>query len=177
MQFALSSTFSPLSQVLPGLYVGNYRDSKDINQLTMQRITHILAIHDNPKHLYPEKHYLCVMAADTPGQDLSQFFSVCNDFIHGARLRKDCNVLVHCLAGMSRSVTIVVAYIMSISNLNWHDALRVVRVGRRIANPNSGFQSELKFFNFRFEIIELFPFEQFNCKTSKTISSTRSDVA
>lgn len=156
MQFALSSTFSPLSQVLPGLYVGNYRDSKDINQLTMQRITHILAIHDNPKHLYPEKHYLCVMAADTPGQDLSQFFSVCNDFIHGARLRKDCNVLVHCLAGMSRSVTIVVAYIMSISNLNWHDALRVVRVGRRIANPNSGFQSELKFFNFRFEIIELF---------------------
>jgi hypothetical protein len=48
--------------VLPGLYVGNYRDSKDINQLEMHKITHILAIHDNPKHLFPEKHYLCVMA-------------------------------------------------------------------------------------------------------------------
>lgn len=135
-----------MNKVLPGLYVGNYRDSKDINQLEMHRITHILAIHDNPKHLYPDKHYLCILAADNPDQDLSQFFSVCNDFIHGARLRKDCNVLIHCLAGMSRSVTICVAYIMSTSNLNWRDALRVVRVGRKIANPNAGFQIQLQEF-------------------------------
>lgn len=107
----------------------------------MNKITHILAIHDNPKHLFPDRHYLCVMAADTPDQDLSQFFSVCNDFIHGARLRRDCNVLVHCLAGMSRSVTICCAYIMSISNLNWREALKVTRVGRKIANPNAGFQN------------------------------------
>lgn len=112
----------------------------------MHKITHILAIHDNPKHLYPEKHYLCVMAADAPDQDLSQFFSVCNDFIHGARLRRECNVLIHCLAGMSRSVTICIAYIMSVSHLNWCEALRVVRVGRKIANPNSGFQIQLQDF-------------------------------
>lgn len=56
------------SQVLPGLYVGNYRDSKDLNQLEMHKITHIVAIHDNPKHLYKDKHYLCVMAADNPDQ-------------------------------------------------------------------------------------------------------------
>lgn len=86
------------------------------------------------------------MAADTPDQDLSQFFSVCNDFIHGARLRRDCNVLIHCLAGMSRSVTICVVYVMSISSLNWRDALKVVRVGRKIANPNSGFQIQLQDF-------------------------------
>jgi atypical dual specificity phosphatase len=86
------------------------------------------------------------MAADNPDQDLSQFFSVCNDFIHGARLRKDCNVLIHCLAGMSRSVTICIAYIMSVSQLNWRDALRVVRVGRKIANPNAGFQIQLQDF-------------------------------
>lgn len=112
----------------------------------MHKITHILAIHDNPKHLFPEKHYLCVMAADCPDQDLSQFFPVCNDFIHGARLRRECNVLIHCLAGMSRSVTICIAYIMSVSQLNWRDALRVVRVGRKIANPNSGFQIQLQDF-------------------------------
>lgn len=58
----------PLKKVLPGLYVGNYRDSKDLNQLEQHRITHILAIHDNPKHLFADKHYLCVMAADNPDQ-------------------------------------------------------------------------------------------------------------
>lgn len=35
---------------------------------------------------------------------------------------------------------------MSISNLSWRDALRVVRVGRKIANPNSGFQIQLQDF-------------------------------
>lgn len=34
------------------------------------------------------------MAADTPDQNLSQYFPVCNDFIHAARLR-DGNVLIH----------------------------------------------------------------------------------
>lgn len=43
-------------------------------------------------------------------------------------------------------VTIAVAYVMSISNLNWRDGLRVIRVGRKIANPNSGFQIQLQDF-------------------------------
>ncbi|KAF4530308.1 hypothetical protein B566_EDAN018489, partial [Ephemera danica] len=42
------------------------------------------------------------------------------------------------LAGMSRSVTVAVAYIMSVTNLGWKEALKVVRVGRAVANPNLG---------------------------------------
>lgn len=118
------------------------------------------------------------MASDTPDQNLSQYFSVCNDFIHAARLR-DGNVLIHCLAGMSRSVTVTVnfllllmyiryaiillccsnapflssnndkkykqvAYIMSVTQLNWKEALKVVRTGRSVANPNLGFQIQLQ---------------------------------
>jgi len=74
------------------------------------------------------------MASDTPDQNLSQYFSVCNDFIHAARLREG-NVLIHCLAGMSRSVTVAVAYIMTATHLNWKEALKVVRAGRAVAIP------------------------------------------
>ena len=35
---------------------------------------------------------------------------------------------------------------MSVSHLCWRDALRVVRVGRKIANPNAGFQIQLQDF-------------------------------
>lgn len=35
---------------------------------------------------------------------------------------------------------------MSVSHLSWRDALRVVRVGRKIANPNAGFQIQLQEF-------------------------------
>lgn len=85
------------------------------------------------------------MASDTPDQNLSQYFSVCNDFIHAARLREG-NVLIHCLAGMSRSVTVAVAYIMTATHLNWKEALKVVRAGRAVANPNTGFQTQLQEF-------------------------------
>ncbi|XP_026832464.1 dual specificity protein phosphatase 22 isoform X5 [Drosophila erecta] len=134
-----------MGKVLPGLYVGNYRDSKDHTQLERFKISHIIAIHDSPRRLLPDKHYLCVMASDTPDQNLSQYFSVCNDFIHAARLREG-NVLIHCLAGMSRSVTVAVAYIMTATHLNWKEALKVVRAGRAVANPNAGFQSQLQEF-------------------------------
>ncbi|KAL6257387.1 hypothetical protein P5V15_010959 [Pogonomyrmex californicus] len=134
-----------MNRVLPGLYIGNYQDSKDADQLERFEITHILAIHDTARRLHSDKHYLCILAADSPDQNLSQYFSLCNDFIHAARLRGG-NVLIHCLAGMSRSVTVAVAYIMSITNLSWKEALKVVKVGRSIANPNVGFQQQLKDF-------------------------------
>lgn len=100
------------------------------------------------------------MAADTPDQNLSQYFTVCNDFIHAARLR-DGNVLIHCLAGMSRSVTVAVAYIMSVTPLTWKEALKVVRAGRAVANPNLGFQTQLQDFELT-KLIEV-DFVLINC--------------
>lgn len=59
--------------------------------------------------------------------------------------------LCYSLAGMSRSVTVAVAYIMSVTSLSWKEALKVVRVGRSVANPNFGFQKQLH----EFEIYRL----------------------
>lgn len=39
-------------QVLPGLYVGNFRDAKDPDQLRANNITHIISIHDNAKKVH-----------------------------------------------------------------------------------------------------------------------------
>ena len=41
-----------IGQVLPGLYVGSYRDSKDLHQLSANSITHIVAVHDTAKKWY-----------------------------------------------------------------------------------------------------------------------------
>jgi protein-tyrosine phosphatase len=58
------------------------------------------------------------------------------------------------LAGMSRSVTVAVAYIMSVTNLGWKEALKVVKVGRAVANPNLGFQRQLDEFE-AFKLVEV----------------------
>lgn len=45
-------------QVMPGLYIGNYRDSKDYQQLERYQITHIVSIHDSPRRFHPvSKHF------------------------------------------------------------------------------------------------------------------------
>ncbi|GIY43951.1 dual specificity protein phosphatase 22 [Caerostris darwini] len=130
-------------QVLPGLYLGSFRDGKDSDQLRNNDITHIISIHDTAKEVVEDKKYLCIRVPDSPEENLSKYFSKCNDFIHDARSNGG-NVLVHCLAGVSRSATIATAYIMSATTLTCKDALKVVRGARTIANPNYGFHSQLK---------------------------------
>ena len=39
-------------QILSGLYIGNFRDSKDLKQLDIHKITHILSIHDDARKLF-----------------------------------------------------------------------------------------------------------------------------
>lgn len=132
-----------MNKILPGLYVGNFRDAKDEEQLKQNNITHILSIHDNAKELLEDKKYLCIIASDCAAQDLSQYFPECIDFIHKARLANG-GVLVHCLAGVSRSVTITAAYIMTVTNFGWRDTLQAIRGARNCANPNFGFQRQLQ---------------------------------
>lgn len=48
---------------------------------------------------------------------------------------------------MSRSVTVAVIYVMSVTTLNWRDALSAVRGARNVANPNVGFLKQLNEFD------------------------------
>ncbi|XP_070953848.1 dual specificity protein phosphatase 22 isoform X3 [Macaca nemestrina] len=89
--------------------------------------------------------YLCIPAADSPSQNLTRHFKESIKFIHECRLRGE-SCLVHCLAGVSRSVTLVIAYIMTVTDFGWEDALHTVRAGRSCANPNVGFQRQLQEF-------------------------------
>ncbi|XP_061776239.1 dual specificity protein phosphatase 22-B isoform X3 [Nerophis ophidion] len=109
-----------INKVLPDLYLGNFRDARDREQLARNNITHILSIHDTAAPILQEMTYLCISAADLPTQNL--------------------------LAGVSRSVTLVVAYIMMVTTLGWKEALAAVRVVRPSAGPNLGFERQLQEF-------------------------------
>ncbi|XP_064908587.1 dual specificity protein phosphatase 22 isoform X1 [Columba livia] len=132
-------------QILPGLFIGNFKDARDVEQLSKNNITHILSIHDSARPMLEGVKYLCIPAADSPSQNLARHFRESIKFIHECRLTGE-GCLVHCLAGVSRSVTLVVAYIMTITDFGWEDALSVVRAARSCANPNMGFQRQLQDF-------------------------------
>lgn len=134
-----------INKVLPDLYLGNFKDARDREQLARNNITHILSIHDSSAPILQEMTYLCISAADLPSQNLTQHFRQSIVFMHESRLKGE-GCLVHCLAGVSRSVTLVVAYIMTVTGLGWQEALAAVRVARPCAGPNLGFQRQLQEF-------------------------------
>ncbi|XP_061051638.1 dual specificity protein phosphatase 22 isoform X4 [Eubalaena glacialis] len=123
-------------------------DARDAEQLSKNKVTHILSVHDSARPTLEGVKYLCIPAADSPSQNLTRHFKESIQFIHECRLRGE-GCLVHCLAGVSRSVTLVVAYIMTVTDFGWEDALRTVRAGRSCANPNLGFQRQLQEFEER----------------------------
>ena len=61
-------------------------------------------------------------------------------------IRKGGATLVVCTAGMSRSATICIAYLISRQKLSYFDAFAEVKAARRFIKPNSGFVSFLKKF-------------------------------
>ncbi|KFV05498.1 PREDICTED: dual specificity protein phosphatase 15, partial [Pterocles gutturalis] len=66
-------------------------------------------------------------------------FKECISFIHQCRLHGG-NCLVHCLAG---STTVVVAYVMAVTELSSQEVLDAIRTVRPVANPNPGFRQQL----------------------------------
>jgi len=53
-------------------------------------------------------------------------------------------VFVHCMAGRSRSVTLILAYLMSSRQMSLRQALDLVKVRRPMACPNVGFLKQLQ---------------------------------
>lgn len=59
-------------------------------------------------------------------------------------------VLVHCYAGISRSVSIVTACLISEYNMDYNNALKQIGQFRTIANPNQAFRAQLlKYSNYK----------------------------
>lgn len=73
--------------------------------------------------------YLYVPIKDKRNVNIRQHFEQCYNFIEDSRKRT--NVLIHCKAGVSRSVSVLVAYIMKKFNYSLLDAYSLVKQ----ANP------------------------------------------
>uniref|UniRef100_A0A8C7IFT0 Dual specificity protein phosphatase n=1 Tax=Oncorhynchus kisutch TaxID=8019 RepID=A0A8C7IFT0_ONCKI len=112
-------------------------------------ITHILnAAHFKQGSIGDQDYYgnTCVYCGfpteDSSHFDLSQYFKPAADFIHKALKTKDGKVLVHCIMGISRSATLVLAFLMMHCRLPLRTALKHV-TQRRAIYPNRHFLSLL----------------------------------
>ncbi|NXO33586.1 DS13B phosphatase, partial [Locustella ochotensis] len=142
---------SHVDQVWPNIFLGDAWAARSKAILQGLNITHILNAADGPYSINTGPTYYAdlpieyygVEAFDDPSFDLSIFFYDAANFIGRALNSSGGRVLVHCAMGVSRSATLVLAFLMIHENLTLVDALKTVSSRRNIC-PNLGFLSQLR---------------------------------
>lgn len=86
------------------------------------------------------KEHLIIVANDDETQDLTNAFRESFEFIEKYKSNK---ILVHCSAGMSRSASIVIGYLIIYHNLDFEKAYHYVLSRRPCIYPNDGFIKQL----------------------------------
>ena len=131
-----------MSEIIKGkLYLGDMFDANNKGLLDQNRITGIFCVAANlQSNLSVQINYKVYNynMLDYDGFDISEYF----DEITG-RIENEEVALVHCAAGVSRSASIVLAYLMKYHNISLKDALYLVKQKRPIISPNRGFIRQL----------------------------------
>lgn len=86
--------------------------------------------------------YLRVPVKDSRDSNLIEYFDQVADMIEKTR-QEDGKSLVHCVAGVSRSVSLILAYLMKYADMSLKQAFHHVRSVRPQVRPNTGFFKQL----------------------------------
>jgi protein-tyrosine phosphatase len=134
---------APLSQITENIYLGNLYDAQNIPNLLKIGIQKVLSlITDSQLLFYPKEiEHKLIKISDFPRENIIQYFGECLLFIEDNR-----KILVHCVAGASRSATIVIAYLMWKNQLDYKESAKFVEQIRPCINPNYGFVRQLQIF-------------------------------
>ncbi|KAA8548591.1 hypothetical protein F0562_000275 [Nyssa sinensis] len=133
-------------QIEEGLFLGSIGAANNRTALKSLNITHILTVANSLAPTYPNDFtYKIIDVPDREDLNIAQYFDKCFDFIDEAK-RMGGGVLVHCFVGRSRSVTIIVAYLMKKHGMSLSQALEHVKSKRPQAAPNKGFMLQLQNF-------------------------------
>ena len=137
------------NHIKDNIYLGDWNSSCNKIFLTKKNIKCIicLAMCKKPQNiidLYKKLNikYYHIFIDDNIQENILQYFNKCIKIIKNNKNNNN-NILIHCQAGVSRSASIVIAYIMKEKKLNFNDAFKIVSEKRYIINPNEGFKFQL----------------------------------
>lgn len=135
-----------MTEIIPNLWLGNLDLTYDLEFLQEAKITHVLSIleidHLTPAMAAKGVIHMSIRMYDSDEEPIYNVFPTTSNFIEDA-LKKGGSVYVHCLMGISRSPTLVAAYLMKTRNISAEEALTFLVERRPIVSPNDGFRAAL----------------------------------
>lgn len=156
LQYYIDNKFSA-SGITDKLFVGDLASASNNEAMRQQGITHIVGVFNGGVEFYPnEFSYKIIHVNDDPWINIDEYFDESNSFIDNAfASTPDAKVMIHCQKGISRSVTLLMAYLLFKLNEKKqiqeneiddviYNLLNDVKTHRPIADPNNGFIESLK---------------------------------
>jgi len=133
----------PMTHIIDGLYIGSESNARNLDELSSEQIRYIVNVTSHVPLYHSEQFQYCHLPADdTQKQNLLEYFDRAYSFIHNA-IDNNEKVLVHCVAGISRSPAIVIGFLMRYAKMNMNDAYNFVKRKRSIVSPNLNFMGQL----------------------------------
>ena len=128
-----------VNEIVPGLFLGDCsaaeRPPGSVRRII--NMTHSAGFHEG------RLKYLHIDIDDSDDAPILKFVDRANAFLDEG-LRSIEHVLVHCNSGMSRSATLVIAFLMSRRGMSLADAYETTRSARPVILPNRGFFGALQ---------------------------------
>ncbi len=139
------SLMEPISKIEDQLFLGNRAGAQEIPGLRMCDISSVVQIQSfTTVPFHPDNfRYLCLAFTDLENDSFLKIISEALAFIH-AEITAGRKVFVHCDNGVSRSGSVVTAYIMATHNIPFEEALQYVRAKRPCVGPNNAFKEQLR---------------------------------
>ena len=137
--------YNKAQEIIQGLYLGPHQSSVDHKWLEEMDIKYNINL-DKRDHLVItsdtciDRFFIDI--EDSKTCDIMSHFDKCNNYIDNVFESKG-KVLVNCHAGISRSATIVAAYLIKKNKISPDEALKIIQEKRLCVLPNVGFLKQL----------------------------------
>ncbi|CAF1125747.1 unnamed protein product [Adineta steineri] len=126
------------------LYQSDINDARNMNLLNKLGIQHIINTCNIslPKLITEKFNVLWINIVDDSNKNIAQYFHKTNDFLSSCKQKNE-KVLVHCQMGISRSSSIILAYLIKYHHDTLFNAYDNLLNRHPFAAPNYGFFIQL----------------------------------
>jgi dual specificity phosphatase 12 len=168
LQPYLSTKFNT-NEIVPNLFIGDIASAYNKQELKELGITHVVTAILGVTPIFPQDFvYKNIPLRDIPGEHIDSYFIKSNEFISKA-ISGGGKVFVHCMCGVSRSATLVAAYLMYEYGLTCEAAVKLLQRKRTCVDPNEGFRQQLEVFQNSLQEIDITDtISSINCINSTT---------
>lgn len=116
-----------MQQVLPGLYLGSATashrvSSKDLYHAGISEVIDVGGTNSSKKDRCPCVKYRFIPLQDNDSEDVTVCFRRCFNIMNKRLNPKNKQILIHCKHGISRSVSIVLAYLIHMGSFSSVDS-------------------------------------------------------